>query len=434
MALARHRSNRGVEAFIWPGFVDALATLLMVIIFVLMVFFLIQINLAQRVSGQDATLQQLRGEIASLAELLNVEKAETSRLAATITQLELQLDESQKEKDDLSGRIASLSASLDTTRQEKASLEDTLLALTEKSKGIENERDRLTLALEALTARAEYAEKTRDELAASLTETIRRAELAETARDDAVSQLDEQALVMAAIEAKLEELRLKNAEREAQLGERDKEITATRQEILILTQSVNALKTKLGQLQALLDEKEQEAREAKEVSINLTKQLNNALSSKVAELQRFRSEFFGQLREILKDRSDIRIVGDRFVFQSEVLFELGSADIGDKGEKQLMDLSNALREISDAIPTDIDWVLQVTGHTDNLPISTSRFRDNWDLSTERALSVVRYLILAGMEPERLSASGFGEFQPIDTADTDEARAKNRRIELKLTHR
>ena len=434
MALARHRSTRGVEAFIWPGFVDGLATLLMVIIFVLMVFFLIQINLAQRVSGQDATLQQLRGEIASLAELLNIEKAETSRLSATILQLELQLDDAFKEKNELSSRIASLSASLDTTRQEKASLEDTLRALTEKSKGIEDERDRLTLALEALTARAEEAEKSRDELTASLSEAIRRAELAEKSRDEAVSQLDEQALVMAAIEAKLEELRLKNAEREAQLGEKDKEITATRQEIQILTQSVNALKTKLGQLQALLDEKEEEAREAKEVSVNLTKQLNNALSSKVAELQRFRSEFFGRLREVLKDRSDIRIVGDRFVFQSEVLFELGSADIGDQGEKQLMDLSNALREISNAIPTDIDWVLQVTGHTDNLPISTPRFRDNWDLSTERALSVVRYLILAGMEPERLSASGFGEFQPIDKADTAEARAKNRRIELKLTHR
>jgi chemotaxis protein MotB len=434
MALARRTSSMRDQSLIWPGFVDGLATLLMVIIFVLMVFFLIQINLAQRVSGQDATLQQLRGEIASLAELLNIEKDETSRLSATILQLKLQLDDAFKEKNELSSRIASLSASLDTTRQEKASLEDTLRALTEKSKGIEDERDRLTLALEALTVRAEEAEKSRDELTASLSEAIRRAELAETSRDQAVSQLDEQALVMAAIEAKLEELRLKNAEREAQLGEKDKEITATRQEIQILTQSVNALKTKLGQLQALLDEKEEEAREAKEVSVNLTKQLNNALSSKVAELQRFRSEFFGRLREVLKDRSDIRIVGDRFVFQSEVLFELGSADIGDQGEKQLMDLSNALREISNAIPTDIDWVLQVTGHTDNLPISTPRFRDNWDLSTERALSVVRYLILAGMEPERLSASGFGEFQPIDKADPAEARAKNRRIELKLTHR
>jgi len=434
MALARHRSNRGFEAFIWPGFVDGLATLLMVIIFVLMVFFLIQINLAQRVSGQDATLQQLRGEIASLAELLNLEKAETSRLALTITQLELQLDAELREKDELNARIAALSSSLATSREEKASIEDTLRALTEKSKSIEDERDRLTLALQALSTRAEDAEKTRDQLAVSLAEVTGRADAAEAARDKAITELDEQALVLAAIEAKLEELRLKNAEREAALGEKDKEISASRQEVLILTQSINALKTKLGQLQALLDEKEEEARAAKEVSVNLTKQLNNALSSKVAELQRFRSEFFGRLREVLKDRSDIRIVGDRFVFQSEVLFELGSADIGAEGERQLMELSNALREISDAIPTDIDWVLQVTGHTDNLPINTPRFRDNWDLSTERALSVVRYLILAGMDPERLAASGFGEFQPIDTADTDVARAKNRRIELKLTHR
>ena len=168
--------------------------------------------------------------------------------------------------------------------------------------------------------------------------------------------------------------------------------------------------------------------------MNLTRQLNNALTSKVLELQRFRSEFFGRLRDVLKDRSDIKIVGDRFVFQSEVLFDAGSADIGDTGEEQLMELSLALTEIADTIPTDIDWVLQITGHTDDIPINTARFRDNWDLSTERALSVVRYLVLAGINPDRLSAAGFGEFHPIDTANTPEARARNRRIEVKLTRR
>ena len=203
---------------------------------------------------------------------------------------------------------------------------------------------------------------------------------------------------------------------------------------MLLTQSINALKMKLGQLQALLDEKEEEARQAKEASLNLTRKLNDALSSKVAELQRFRSEFFGRLRDILKDRSDIRIVGDRFVFQSEVLFDIGSAKIGPEGERQLLELSTALRELSDEIPTDIDWVLQVEGHTDDLPINTPLYKDNWDLSSARAISVVRYLILAGVDPDPLSASGFGEFQPIDTSDSDAARARNRRIEMKLTQR
>jgi len=152
------------------------------------------------------------------------------------------------------------------------------------------------------------------------------------------------------------------------------------------------------------------------------------------ELQRFRSEFFGRLREVLQDRSDVKIVGDRFVFQSEVLFDAGSADIGASGEEQLMQLSIALLEIADTIPTDIDWVLQIEGHTDSVPIKTARFNDNWDLSTERALSVVRYLALAGIDPDRLSAAGYGEYQPLDQADTPEARARNRRIEVKITQR
>ncbi|MGB2437353.1 MAG: OmpA family protein, partial [Candidatus Puniceispirillales bacterium] len=174
--------------------------------------------------------------------------------------------------------------------------------------------------------------------------------------------------------------------------------------------------------------------EAKQVTANLTKQLNDALSNKVAELSRFRSEFFGRLRDVLEDRSDITIVGDRFVFQSEVLFALGSADIGSEGEIQLNQLADALKQLTAQIPDDIDWVLQVDGHTDNLPIFTNEFSDNWELSTARALSVVRYLIKSGIDPKRLAANGYGEFQPIDLSDTAEARAKNRRIEFKLTRR
>ena len=339
MALARR--TRGAEGFIWPGFVDGLATLLVVVIFVLMVFFLIQMNLAQRVSGQDASLDRLRAEMTELAELLNLERLKSGDLAASNQQLLLRLDESRSEVAGLESRIESLERNLAEAGTES--------------------------------------------------DALRR-----------------------------------------QLAERDEELGASREEILALTQSSEALRAELRRLEALLDVKEAEAREAKEVSENLTQRLNEALAGRVVELQRFRSEFFGRLREVLQGRSDIRIVGDRFVFQSEVLFDLGSADIGPEGEAKLLELGDALREIAEKIPTDIDWVLQVSGHTDNLPIRTPRYRDNWDLSTERAISVIRYLMLSGIEPERLSATGFGEYQPIDTNDTAEGRARNRRIEFKLT--
>lgn len=396
MALARRNRSGGPESYIWPGFVDGLATLLMVIIFVLMVFFLIQTNLAVRVSGQDQTLTKLRSEISTLAELLNLERSRAGDLLLDNQRLE--------------GALASAETTIEGLNSRIAALEESLGLATARN-------DDLATRLETAIERAGAAEAE----AASKQAVI----------DQRNLEIENLAARLAAMEQAYE---AQLAERNTEIANRDETIRATRQEILLLTQSINALKMKLGQLQALLDEKEEEARLAKEASLNLTRKLNDALSSKVAELQRFRSEFFGRLRDILKDRADIRIVGDRFVFQSEVLFDLGSADIGAEGQKQLLELSTALREISDSIPTDIDWVLQVSGHTDDLPINTPLYRDNWDLSSARAISVVRYLILAGVDPDRLSATGFGEFQPIDNRDNDAARARNRRIELKLTQR
>ena len=396
MALARRNRSGGPESYIWPGFVDGLATLLMVIIFVLMVFFLIQTNLAVRVSGQDETLTRLRAEISTLGDLLNLERTRTGELVQANEKLEEALAGAETTIANLNIRIATL--------------EETLGLATSKNEA----------------------------LAAQLSAANTRAEAAETETAALQAELDARNLELQDLAARIEAMEEAHAaaltSRDADIAERDEAITASRQEILMLTDSVNALKEKLGQLQALLDEKEEEARLAKEASLNLTRKLNDALSSKVAELQRFRSEFFGQLREILKDRSDILIVGDRFVFQSEVLFDVGSAEIGPEGQRQLLDLSNALREISDSIPTDIDWVLQVSGHTDDQPISTPLYRDNWDLSSARAISVVRFLILAGVDANRLSAAGFGEYQPIDLENSDTARAKNRRIELKITQR
>jgi len=420
MALARRSSTRGAESFIWPGFVDALATLLMVIIFVLMVFFLIQINLTLRVSGQDQTLSQLRAELAELGDLLNLERQANDELTLGYQQLTLALDDSKTAITGLEANIATLESNLASVTTEKLSLEEALIAVT---------------------SRADLAEAARDEAAdknISLEEALKaalgRADQAETDHTLALEEIDQQKLMLAALEERLKQIQAERDREQTARLSAEEEVNASKRDVLALNQSLQALKQRLGELQALLDDKEEEARKAKEVSVNLTRQLNNALTSKVLELQRFRSEFFGRLREVLQDRSDVKIVGDRFVFQSEVLFDAGSADIGSTGEEQLMQLSLALLEIADTIPTDIDWVLQIEGHTDSVPIKTARFNDNWDLSTERALSVVRYLALAGIDPDRLSAAGYGEYQPLDQADTPEARARNRRIEVKLTQR
>jgi chemotaxis protein MotB len=420
MALARRSSTRGAESFIWPGFVDALATLLMVIIFVLMVFFLIQINLTLRVSGQDQTLSQLRAELAELGDLLNLERQANDELTLGYQQLTLALDDSKTAITGLEANIAALEGNLAAVKTERLSLEEALLAVTSRADLAEAARDQ---AVDENTSLEE-----------ALKAALGRADQAETDHSLALEEIDQQKLVLAALEERLKQIQ---AERDREATARltaEEEVNASKRDVLALNQSLQALKQRLGELQALLDDKEEEARKAKEVSVNLTRQLNNALTSKVLELQRFRSEFFGRLREVLQDRSDVKIVGDRFVFQSEVLFDAGSADIGASGEEQLMQLSIALLEIADTIPTDIDWVLQIEGHTDSVPIKTARFNDNWDLSTERALSVVRYLALAGIDPDRLSAAGYGEYQPLDQADTPEARARNRRIEVKITQR
>ena len=420
MALARRSSTRGAESFIWPGFVDALATLLMVIIFVLMVFFLIQINLTLRVSGQDQTLSQLRAELAELGDLLNLERQANDELTLGYQQLTLALDDSKTAITGLEANIAALEGNLAAVTTEKISLEEALLAVTSRADLAEAARDQ---AVDENTSLEE-----------ALKAALGRADQAETDYSLALEEIDQQKLILAALEERLKQIQ---AERDREATARltaEEEVNASKRDVLALNQSLQALKQRLGELQALLDDKEEEARKAKEVSVNLTRQLNNALTSKVLELQRFRSEFFGRLREVLQDRSDVKIVGDRFVFQSEVLFDAGSADIGASGEEQLMQLSIALLEIADTIPTDIDWVLQIEGHTDSVPIKTARFNDNWDLSTERALSVVRYLALAGIDPDRLSAAGYGEYQPLDQADTPEARARNRRIEVKITQR
>jgi chemotaxis protein MotB len=385
MALARIGNARRVENFTWPGFVDALATLLMVIIFVLMVFVLIQVNLAYRVSGQDATLGEMRQQLASLGELLNIERRASADLAANLAQITNQLNASNANRDELQAQLANVQAAIAARNSQIANLTakqaDTEAALAAARNSLEDRLGALQLAEGQLA-------------------------MAQAQNQSAANRID-------ALRA---------------------ETTASKAEIAQMTGALAALRLRIEELTSLLAEKDRQATQDKVAIASLGRSLNNALASRVQELQRFRSEFFGRLRGVLKGRDDVQIVGDRFVFQSEVLFAQGQAEIAAEGRDQLAKLAVALADIATKIPEDINWVLQVDGHTDDVPIRAGRYADNWDLSTERALSVVRFLNQQGLPANRLAAAGYGEFQPLDAADNDDARRKNRRIELKITQR
>ena len=206
-------------------------------------------------------------------------------------------------------------------------------------------------------------------------------------------------------------------------------------QIEILNQQIGALRRQIAALEDALGASESKEKAAQLRIADLGQRLNVALAQRVQELSRYRSDFFGKLREILGNRPDIRVVGDRFVFQSEVFFDSGSAVLRPEGKSELDKLAGALLDLEKQIPSEIAWVLRVDGHTDIRPLTaTSQFKSNWELSAERAISVVQYLIGKGVSPQHLVAAGFGEFQPIDPGTTEEAFSKNRRIELKLTEK
>jgi chemotaxis protein MotB len=205
-------------------------------------------------------------------------------------------------------------------------------------------------------------------------------------------------------------------------------------QVELLNQQISALRSQLAALEDALNASESRGKESQEKIADLGQRLNVALAQRVQELSRYRSDFFGRLREILGNRPDIRVVGDRFVFQSEIFFDTGQAVLRPEGKEELDKLGDALLDLEKQIPSEIAWVLRVDGHTDVRPISSSQFPSNWSLSAARAISVVQFLISKGVSPQHLVAAGFGEFQPLDPGQNEEAYRRNRRIELKLTER
>ena len=346
MATARNRRERGVDY--WPGFVDALATLVLATIFLLTVFVMVQFFLSQEVAGKDTALVRLNVQIAQLTDLLALEKTG---------------------KVDMEEEIARLRAGLS---------------------GVESERDRLKATVEGAGANS---------IQGIIAESQSRIGALASALD---SEKNVSARALAQVE--------------------------------VLNQQIAALRRQLAALETALDASEKRDKESQTRIADLGQRLNIALAQRVQELSRYRSDFFGKLREILGTRPDIRVVGDRFVFQSELFFDSGSAVLNAEGRNELEKLAVALLDLERQIPPEIAWVLRVDGHTDVRPIVTSQYPSNWALSAARAISVVQYLITKGVSPQRLVAAGFGEFQPLDPALTEDAFRRNRRLELKLTER
>ncbi|WP_417829172.1 peptidoglycan -binding protein [Thalassospira sp.] len=386
IGLSRRR-NRDVNT--WPGFVDALATLLMVIIFLLMIFVIAQVYLGAALSGRDEALSDLTAQVNELTSLLSLERNNNQRMELELTQLTTELSNTADQRDDLRNRAATLADQLAAAELSADEIEQKLLAALAS---LENKESELT----------ELRETTGEKIT------------------DQETRIDELSALLASRASELEEQKNLSDEAKAQVA--------------ALNQQMLALRQQLARIEAALEASERENEEKDAQIVNLGNRLNAALATKVAELQRYRSEFFGRLREVLGDRQDIRVVGDRFVFQSEVLFGSGSADLGEDGQEQLAKLGQTLTTIAADIPDDIDWVMRVDGHTDKVPIRNLQFASNWELSAARAISVVKFLIEQGVPPNRLVAAGFGEYQPLDNRDDEIAYRRNRRIEFKITER
>ncbi len=411
MALPRRSSTTTLD--IWPGFVDALATLLMVIIFLLMIFVVAQFFLNDALLGRDEALERLNRQVSELADLLDLERRASADLRSNVTQLSGELQASLSQRDSLSTELSSLKDAMagvaNDLAETKAKLTTAIAArerlsreLAEAYRSTEVDREKIEVQLRELAA-------LREDIAAM------KALRASLARDLAAARGDLKANKTA-------------------LGEEKVISAAAKAQVAKLNRQLSALREQIAKLNDALEASEAKTKAQKVKIVNLGKRLNAALASKVQELARYRSVFFGRLRKVLGNRPDISIVGDRFVLQSEVLFASGSAELGNSGKAQMSQLATALKAIAARIPADINWVLRIDGHTDEIPITTPRFPTNWELSTARAISVVKFLVTEGIPPTRLAAAGFGAFQPLDARHDEIAYRRNRRIELKFDQR
>ncbi|MBL6077407.1 peptidoglycan -binding protein [Belnapia sp. T18] len=533
----RARGGGGLDA--WPGYVDALSTLLMVLIFVLLVFVLAQGFLSVALSSRDRALDRLNRQVAELAELLSLERGQTGELRSALTRtaeelrgaaaardaLQTQLrdlreerdrlsterDAARGERDQLTARLADLELTNRGAPERIATLErqladalqraevtggdaaQTVARLTEATRalaaerGVRQQQETRAADLDRQLGEARGATETARQELAGLRRQLQEAQgqLAEAQRQLAamrqemavldqqvkadratiearlsdVARLNEQVRALTALRDQLERQAQEAARRagdEAQrrttaevatgsererrqaaervAGEQTRLAESARAQVALLGRQIEELRNQLARIAAALDAAETSGRDKDAQISALGTRLNAALAARVEELQRYRSDFFGRLRDVLGDRPDMRIVGDRFVFQSEVLFPPGSAELSMTGQQQIRAIARVLQDLAARIPPDVNWLLRVDGHADRTPIRSQRYASNWELSAARAIAVSQLLMAEGLPPNRVAATAFGDNQPLDAGESPEALARNRRIELRLTDR
>ena len=343
MSYSARRSKHRGGLDIWPGYVDALSTMLMMVALVLVIMMAAQFALSNALSTREVQMSELAARLQKLTDALNVEKTTSDDLRSKKAQLEAQMKQVQDETSVIRNRL--------TESEGKLS-------------GLVGERD--------------------------------------------------------AAKREMDKAFQETSSLKVQLSDMVKQIEDLNKKLALLTTDLASAKSSITD---------------KEIKIkDLDAKLKKKMLQKVEELSEYRSEFFGRLKKALGNRPDIKVVGDRFVFQSEVFFQSASADLQDSGKEQLSKLAETLKEIAATIPKDINWILNVVGHTDKRPISSPQFRSNWELSAARAISVVKFLVEQGIPPERLSATGYGEYQPTDPGSDDAALSRNRRIEIKFNQK
>jgi chemotaxis protein MotB len=450
MALARRGSGQRFSANIWPGFVDAMTALLLVLMFVLTIFMVVQSVLRETITTQDAELSSLSAQISGLADALALEQTKVGDLQSALDQSQQAREAQSQLVASLTSQIAAQAAALGRANDQISDFEARLAALVNQKEASDEEiaalREKLLSSEDEVKAMTLALEQARQDAEDTLT-LLAAAEAAKkdlaAASQTNLTEAEKQAALLALANSELSKQQAASAE--------------AAKKVALLNEQVAALRGQLASLQAVLDAAADRDEKAKVQVDALGTQLNAALAQVAAEqrkraqleeaeklraqaeakdLEKYRSEFFGRLSQLLAGREGVRVVGDRFVFSSEVLFDPGRATLAPEGKAQIASVVQILNDVAGEIPPSLDWIIRVDGHTDDVPLSgLGEYADNWELSQARALSVVRYMMNdLGMDPRRLAPTGFGEYRPVVGGTSPEARAQNRRIELKLTER
>ena len=426
---------------VWPGWVDALSALLMLVIFMLLIFTLAQVFLAQTISDRDTELDRLNTRLSEISNALLVQRQSNQTLTAKLTSLRNQYNQGVFLEKALKEQIAELEKTVTADRQtitvqlnEMAQLQHDIIALREVRAGLESEVANLA---DTLTNRDQNIEELETELDNRLSELGMIRDNSKALQAKLATQQNMTMLAQEEIsknEFRIQDLVTIVSDAEEALATEKMLSASAYANVKRLSEQIDTLKNQLDSISLALRLEEQKTAGQQVELADLGQRLNTLLAERVNELESYRSEFFGRLRQVLVENPNIRIQGDRFLLPSELFFSSASATLGEQGKQELNKLAQILNEIALAIPGDINWILRIDGHTDQRPINTPRFPSNWELSTARAVAVVRYLDQQGVPPKRMTAAGFGEFHPVDPGQSVEAYQRNRRIELKLTKR